>query len=120
MLEKKSKKLLKALYKVEYLPFEDVCKITGHSSENTIDPATNLLSKLQLIKLHWTGETTSDGDILNNGYEITIEGRAYVEKIRHDFWSFLLPYSLTTFIALLSLLSTLAANWQTIRTWFQG
>lgn len=52
-------------------------------------------------------------------FEINLKGRAFVEQKRRDFGGFLIPYTITTFIALLSLVGVIASNWETILSWFQ-
>lgn len=117
MLDKKSKSLLKALYDVDFLTDSEVCKLTGHKNENTIDPITQHLTSYRFIEIHCTG-VSDTGTVLTDGYEITIEGRAFIEEERRKFWYFFVPYAITTFIALLSLIGTIANHWSTIQSWF--
>ena len=59
-----------------------------------------------------------NGEVVLDGYEITLEGRAFVEQRRRDTRNFWVPYAITTAIALMSLIGTIASNWGTIRGWF--
>lgn len=120
MMDKKSYRLLKKLYKASHFSYESVAKRTDHPNGNTSDPVTEYLVKNHLIALHSTGKISELGEVMHDGYEITIEGRAYVEQKRRDFLTFFLPYTITTLIALLSLVATIASNWKTILSWFQG
>ena len=118
MLDKKATRLLKALYKTDFLKYEDIKLSTGHSGDYTTDSAIGLLARYGLICVHYTDEQNSFGEYKTDGYEITIEGRAYIEQKRREFWAFFLPYAITTVIALLSLITSIAGNWAAIQSWF--
>lgn len=120
MLDKMSYKLLRKLYKTGYLLFAEVRKITKHKDVSCIDPVSSFLLQTNLATLHMTGEISDDGEQINDGYAITMYGRAYIEQRRHNFLMFLLPYAITTLIALASLTGTIASNWAVIQSWFQA
>lgn len=57
-----------------------------------------------------SGEIDPPEFIENNDnitYRINRAGREYFEKKHHDFWFFILPYGITTFIALISAAPTI-------------
>lgn len=114
MIDKKSYKLLKALYKAEYLSNEQVDKIT-----HTLTPPNGLnaialhLSNKKLILRHYQN-SDDEGCPIYDGYTINRDGRAYVEGHRNGLLMFILPYGITTFIALLSLFTSIATNWNEI------
>lgn len=111
MLDKKSYKLLKSMYKHDYLTYkeiDDVTKIT--TPESSLNEYSQNLSRKNLIDPHYF-RTTETGDLEYDGYEINLEGRAFVEDKRRQFWSFFFPYVITTFIAFLSLITTIMTNY---------
>lgn len=120
LLDKKSWKLLKALYSVEFLDFPDVASITGHSALDNNDPVVKNLVSKKLIQDHKSGFTAHTGEDVIDGYCITLDGAAYRESVRKNLLGFLLPYAITTLIALLSLAGTLAEHWPTIMAWFSA
>lgn len=114
MLDKKSYKLLKALYKVEYLSYRQIDKITHSATpENGLNNTAVHLSSKQLIWRHYV-DKDNEGTPIYDGYAISPDGRAYVEEHRRQLLVFILPYGITTFIALLSLFTTIATNWNRI------
>lgn len=94
MIDKRTYKLLKRLYRRERLTFAEVEKITG------------------------CGEKSQNGDkIIDDlgdrewiGFEITLDGRAYIEQERRTRMNFWIPYAITTAIALMSLIASLAEH----------
>lgn len=122
MFDKVTYKLLKRLYKHGKLTEQEVNAITyepepGHSNKHIL-----FLSENKLIESKRIGEEMdSSFHTIKEGitvYTINLKGRAFVEQRRRDFLGFLIPYSITTFIAILSLISVIAANWNTIESWF--
>ncbi len=99
-MDKRTYKLLRNLYRVNFL--------TDNSSE------MRYLISQKYATLHPSGKTDEIGQELCDGFCITLEGRAYVEKRRRDFWAFILPYAITTLIALTNLCATIVANWEQI------
>ena len=117
MLDKRATRLLKTLYKTDFLKYEDIKLLTGYENRTT-DPVVSLLTRYSYIAEHYPGQGDSYGDRKSDGCEITIEGRAYLEQVRREFWAFFLPYAITTVIALLSLITSIAGNWAVIQGWF--
>lgn len=114
MIDKKAYKLLKALYKSEYLSNSQIDIVTHtHTAENGLNNTAMYLSNKHLILRHYVSKDC-EGNPIYDGYEINSDGRAYVEERRNRFLAFILPYGITTFIALLSLLTTIATNWTEI------
>lgn len=113
MLDKSSYKLLKAFYKINSLsPHEvdQVIKAERMMDENIV--VTHLIRNKFVARAR---------DRQNEPfYHITIEGRAYIENRKKQFWSFFLPYLITTLIAFMSLLGTIAGNWKVIQSWFEA
>lgn len=111
MLDKKSYKLLKALYKFDSLTYSEIDRILKVETPDTqINKYAHNLSRYGLIDVHFLGYDEI-GNALHDGYEINLEGRGYVENQRRQFWGFLLPYAITTFIAFLSLVTTIMSNY---------
>ncbi len=111
MLDKKSYKLLKALYKSNSLTYDEIDRVLNVKTPNSkINEYALNLSRYKLINLHFLGYDEL-GNSLHDGYEINLEGRGYVENQRRQFLGFLLPYTITTFIALLSLVTTIMTNY---------
>ena len=98
MLDKKSYKLLKQLYKVGELNLNTVYG-EGFSSEtkNKVNELT-LLSNLDFIQ--------------NNDKVIRITplGRGFVEQKKNNFRLFIFPYIITTLIAIASILATILSS----------
>lgn len=98
MLESKSYKLLTTLYKKDAISLDDVVKFTG-VSVGYHNPYMEYL--------------ISDGlaDIANKGKEptlkITLKGRAHVEAQRRNTAGFWIPYTITTIIAVASMVLSL-------------
>ena len=114
MLDKKSYVLLKELYKVEYLNNEQIEQIThSHTQPNELDETALYLSRKHLIFRHYD-KTDNNGNHLYDGYTINSDGRAYIEERRKSFLLFILPYGITTLIALLSLFTSIATNWDKV------
>lgn len=100
MLDRKSYKLLKIFYKKDFLSDDQI---------NTMDIKKTVayLERKKFITLQSTGERVN-GVPIHDGYDILPEGRAYVENRRRQFLMFILPYGITTFIALLSLFTSIS------------
>ena len=106
MLDKTSLKLLKALSKKD-LTRAEMAEITG---SDKLEQHLRFLREKKLAN-SWPGSTA---------YAITLEGLSFLAERRRQRLLFLLPYAITTFIALLSLGVSLLDHWSTIQAWFQG
>lgn len=112
LLDKKSYKLLKKLHKVEFLTYSQIDSLLGtNTPESSLNPYSQNLIRNKLIDQHYIG-TDKNGDYEFDGYQINLDGDAYVEEQQHKFWNFLLPYAITTFIAVSSLFVTILTNYE--------
>lgn len=123
MFDKVTYKLLKQLYRRGEMTEQEVNSITcppepGYGNKHVLFLAENNLIECKRIgeKMDSSFHTIEEGVTV---YAINLKGRAFVEQKQRDFLVFLIPYAITTFIALLSLVGVIAANWQTILAWFQ-
>ena len=111
MLDKKSYKLLKKLCKVDFLTYQEIDNLLGTNTPSSqLNSYSQNLVRNQLIDQHYVG-TDENGDYIFDGYQANLDGNAYVWEQRKKFWNFLLPYTITTLIALLSLISTILMNY---------
>ena len=119
MIDKQAYKLLKRIYRKGRMQLSEVSKITGVNEKKQPSNIISELKREKFIFMWETEQVVNDlGDREWGGYAITLEGRAYVEKRRRDARNFWVPYSITTMIAILSLISSLAEHWATILSWF--
>lgn len=121
MLDKKSYKVLKDLYKKKQCTFLDIAKITSCDEIKSSSKYISELSKNHFVEF-WSSDELIEIDGVKEhkqlGYSISLAGEAYVEQHRREMRNFWIPYSITTFIAALSLIASLADNWGTILFWF--
>lgn len=111
MLDNRSYRLLKKFYRKKKLKFEQIQKITGHDESKYSSRYISSLMTKHFIEIWNTGEIINDiGDTKQKGYYITLNGEAYVEQRRRDRKMFWVPYLITTFIALLSLITSLVEH----------
>ena len=92
MLDKQSLKLLKEFKKNLYLERRDILKITGCVDEKFDPYLERLLSVSFLEKNEYY-----------NRYFITMDGLAFLQNRKENFLRFVIPYSITTLIAIASL-----------------
>jgi len=119
VLENKTYKLLKKFYCKKKLTLQQIGKITGANEEELPSEYISELIKNHFISIWETKEIINDlGDRKWAGYSITLEGSAYVEHQRSEKRNFWVPYLITTAIALLSLITSLADHFETILYWF--
>lgn len=100
MLDRKSFKLLKKLKK-SILNIEE---IKAFLKESEYQKYTNRLNELKF--------TTSVTEYINGeliGYTISLDGHAYLEERCRRFWGFVLPYAITTLIAIASVVISIIA-----------
>ncbi len=111
MLDKKSYKLLKKLYKSDFLTYREIDRLLGTDTPSSqLNPYSQNLVHNQMIDQHYAG-TDENGDYVFDGYQINLDGSAYIWEQKKKFWNFLLPYTITTLIALLSLVTTILMNY---------
>lgn len=112
MLDKKSYKLLKTLYKADHLTYAEIDKVLKmNTPESQLNKYSQNLLRGKLIDQHFVS-IDDNGDYVYDGFEINLAGRAYVEDKRYKFWSFFFPYVITTLIAIMSLLSTIISDYE--------
>lgn len=123
MFDKITYNLLKQLYRRGEMTEQEVNNITYQPDSGSRNRHISFLMENHLIEEKRTGEkmdskyNTEEEGIA--AYSINLKGRAYIEQKRRDFLGFLIPYAITTFIALLSLAGVIAENWATIVSWFR-
>ncbi len=109
-MEKVSYQLLRKLYKFDSLDSDTVNKLTKYYNKSAYNPRLSLLREEKMISQLTKEEKANDGSGRTKEttyYQITIRGRDYVERKRKDAFSFWLPYTITTLIAVGSLALTL-------------
>ena len=108
MFDKTTYKLLTALYKKGQLSLKEIDAITGKREEKK---QSQYITALLIAKyISSVSQITEESEIKAEhtiGYKINIEGKAYVEQRRRDGRNFWVPYAITTFIAVLSLIVAL-------------
>lgn len=119
MIDKTSYKLLRRFYRRQNLTFDEIQKITHFEEKEHASRYISFLLASRFIQ-KWNSD-----EIINNtndtkrlGYSISLSGIAYVEQRRQDRLHFWIPYLITTFIAAMSLVASLAEHWGTIISWF--
>lgn len=118
MLDNKTYRLLKLLYRKKRLSYKRIQKITGTDEEKLRSRHILILFENRFINYWETDEIINDlGDRKLAGYYITLEGSAYVEQRKRELYHFWIPYIITTAIALLSLITSLAEHWETVMRW---
>lgn len=122
MFDKVTYKLLKRLYRCGEMTESDVNAITYQPPPGAGNKHISFLMENHLVECDCIGQKIdSNFHAIKEGitvYTISLKGRAFVEQRRRNFLDFLIPYAITTFIAILSLISVIAANWNTIASWF--
>lgn len=119
-MDKISLKVLKLLYRRERCTYVEISKITGHDEAETPSKNISFLYSKKFILNWYSGELIDINGIKEDkaiGYEINLDGIAYIQERNRSLLNFWVPYAITTFIALLSLVASLADNWGTILLW---
>ena len=117
LLDNTSYKVLKELYKKNQCSFSAIEQITKHEESQSPSKYIRFLISNHLIQQWFSDEITEDSPKENKliGYEITLEGNALIEQRRREKWNFWVPYAITTFIALLSLIGTFLNHGNTVQ-----
>jgi len=121
VVDKKTYKVLKLLYKKKRCTFKDIQEITSLNESKSPSKYISELCKNRFIEYWVSDELIVINGIKENkqlGYSISLTGEAYVEQRRREFRNFWVPYAITTFIAALSLIASISDNWGTILSWF--
>lgn len=123
MFDKVTYRLLKRLYRHSEMTEQEVNAMTYQPEPGNRNKHVSFLMENHLIEQKRIGEKMdSKYHTVENGitvYTINLKGRAFIEQKRRDFLVFLVPYAITTFIALMSLVGVIAENWATIVPWFR-
>lgn len=111
-MEKITYRVLSRLYRTGKCRFEEIQQITR---ENESISPSNYIAALMTDGYirNWLSreEMINDFDYKPLGYEITLEGRAYIENHRRNVAQFWVPYLLTTLLAVASLVVSVAQLW---------
>ncbi len=99
ILDKSATKLLKYIYRKGSVPREKINIPAKY--EKKMDTRQVLI---RLLQLDLVEEAVEDG---SHVFRITINGAAYIENKRQQFWAFIVPYAITTLIALASLTTSI-------------
>ena len=119
MIDKKTYRLLRKFYRKDKLSIKDVSKITGVDESNQSSRYIDVLFTAKYIQEWHSNKVVGVfGETERLGFQITLGGRAYVEYRQRDARNFWVPYAITTLIALMSLIASLAEHWGTIMQWF--
>lgn len=111
-MEKITYRVLSRLYRTEKCGFEEIQQITGKNE--SISPSNYIAALMAAGYIrNWSSseKMINDFDYKPLGYEITLDGRAYVENHRRNIAQFWIPYLLTTMIAVASLIVSIAQLW---------
>lgn len=115
LIDKKSYKLLKHLYKEDKLDEEEVNKITEHTSEKISNSYASLLLQNHLIEKRTVGDYIDEKNEIKDGkcyYKITLSGRYFIEEKRKNLFMFWFPYIITTALAIATLIVAIAGLYQ--------
>lgn len=105
MFDRQTYSLLLDFYKNGQLKFDYLCSKAKHDEKLSPSKYISALKRAGMIS-GWESETVvnSQNDREWLGLEITLAGRAYVEQKRRELLQFWVPYAITTFIAISSLI----------------
>ena len=111
MFDKTTYKLLTALYKKGQMTIDEINEITKEDEKSQQSQYVASLLRAGYIsaitRIIVVNEIKDDELI---GYKIKIAGKAYIEQRRRDGRNFWIPYAITTFIAVLSLIVALVQS----------
>lgn len=116
-MDKVSLKVLKLLYRKERCTYSEISKVTGHDEDETPSRNISFLRSQGLISVWYNGEITDESGVKDEkavGYEIKLAGIAYIQDRNRNILNFWVPYAITTFIAIISLVASLADNYDTL------
>ena len=77
----------------------EIDRITGHTDTDSFNEVLSVLREEHLVK-----------PAGSSSFRISLKGRAYIEQRRRDTRYFVVPYVITTLIAVSSLLITILTN----------
>lgn len=95
-MDKDTYKILKWFYSQKIISISSV----------VYDERLRYLMMNNFIENNCSSKTQNEyGEPIYNSYKITITGNAYVEQKRRNFWGFILPYAITTLLAIASIIA---------------
>lgn len=121
MLEKKTYQILKYIYRKKNVTYKELIKMTGVDEANRHSGYVSCLIENKFVRVWESTELIEVDGIREHkvlGLKITLAGSAYVEQKRKDSFLFWVPYSITTFIALMNLIGIIVANLDKFRLLF--
>jgi len=111
MLEKKTYKILKYIYKKKQVTYEEIQAMTNHDEINGQSKYISCLMSNKFVDIWESEEITVIGGLNCHesiGFKITLAGSAYIEQKRRDSRLFWVPYTITTIVAIAGLLVAIA------------
>lgn len=108
MIDRTSYKILKLLYKHKCLSDKEIMQsVCPNNTFDDFNYFSFLSTNLLIVYAPLYKEKSLV--ILENRYKITLQGVSYIQKRRKDFLAFLLPYAITTIIAIASIIISILA-----------
>ena len=101
-MEKKMYRLLVQFYRADSMDNQQISKLVQASKPGEVEYRTARLEKMKFIQAYYA-EPDRDGYAKILGYQITLDGMAYVEEHRRTLLMFWIPYAITTAIAIAAL-----------------
>ena len=101
-MEKKMYRLLVQFYKADGLTNQQINELAQADKPGEVEYRTARLEKMKFIQAYFS-EPDQDGYAQTLGYQITLDGMAYVEEHRRTLLMFWIPYAITTGIAIAAL-----------------
>lgn len=101
-MEKKMYRLLVQFYKADGLTNHQINELAQADKLGEVGYRTARLEKMKFIQAYYA-EPDRDGYSPVQGYQITLDGMAYVEEHRRTLLMFWIPYTITTGIAIAAL-----------------
>lgn len=101
-MEKKMYRLLVRFYKSDGLTNHQILELEKSSNPGEIASRMAGLEQMKFIQAYYS-EPDQDGYAPALGYQITLDGMAYVEERRRTLLMFWVPYAITTAIAIVAL-----------------
>lgn len=112
MVDNSTYRVLKHLYKKEREELSVLRALVNYDGPTTYSPHLSALLEDKMIALcHGEGVPDGEGGFISSKtyFRITVNGRAYVEQKQKSLWNFWLPYTITTVIAVGSLVVSIVA-----------
>ena len=101
-MEKKMYRLLVQFYRADSMDNQQISKLVQASKPGEVEYRKARLEQMKFIQAYYA-EPDRDGYAKILGYQITLDGMAYVEEHRRTLLMFWIPYAITTGIAIAAL-----------------